>query len=416
MDNYVIYHMHSSDSLLDSASSFEEEADLAKLWGMKAIGWSEHHNNYDWFAKYMYCKKIGLKFLYGIEVYLTKTLDEKIRDNYHTVLIAKNYDGFVELNNAIEKSNRPDHQYYKHRMTFDEFFALSGNIIKTSACLASPLSKYPDKDDEIYDRLCRAYDYFEIQYHDIDEQKEYNKYLWELSKKYHKPLIAATDTHSSTQYKAECRMVLKYGKTNGEWGDGENSLDLTEKSYPQLCEAFEKQNALPREVWMAAIEETNKMADSCEELQIDCSLKYPESYPGQDEEKIMWDRIKRMYNEKVDKGIIDGNNPQYIDNIKEEMRVFKKINMIGFMLFMSELMCWAREKGLFTSPCRGSVGGSTVAYITDIIDVDPVKRHTIFSRFANEYREEVGDYQHSFPVSRGAVKKSGEPINVGCAA
>ena len=34
---------------------------------------------------------------------------------------------------------------------------------------------------------------------------------------------------------------------------------------------------------------------------------------------------------------------------------------------------------------------STVAYITDIIDVDPVIWNTIFSRFANEDREEVGD-------------------------
>ena len=73
------------------------------------------------------------------------------------------------------------------------------------------------------------------------------------------------------------------------------------------------------------------------------------------------------------------------------MRVFKKINMIGFMLFMSELVCWCWENGIPVGPCRGSVGGSTVAYITDIIDVDPVIWNTIFSRFANEDREEVGD-------------------------
>ena len=77
--------------------------------------------------------------------------------------------------------------------------------------------------------------------------------------------------------------------------------------------------------------------------------------------------------------------------IKEEMRVFKKVDMIGFMLFMSELMTFCREQGIYTSPCRGSVGGSMVAYISDITDVNPIVWNTVFSRFCNEDRKEIGD-------------------------
>ena len=91
----------------------------------------------------MYANSKGLKYLHGVECYLTSTLDEKIRDNYHTILIAKNYDGVKEINSLIDLSTRPDHMYYKPRITFDEFFAISDNVIKISACLASPLSKYP---------------------------------------------------------------------------------------------------------------------------------------------------------------------------------------------------------------------------------------------------------------------------------
>ena len=40
---------------------------------------------------------------------------------------------------------------------------------------------------------------------------------------------------------------------------------------------------------------------------------------------------------------------------------------------------------------RGSVGGSRVAYITDIIDLNPETWHTVFSRFCNEDRKEIGD-------------------------
>ena len=40
---------------------------------------------------------------------------------------------------------------------------------------------------------------------------------------------------------------------------------------------------------------------------------------------------------------------------------------------------------------RGSVGGSRVAYVTDIIDLNPEVWHTVFSRFCNEDRKEIGD-------------------------
>ena len=244
---------------------------------------------------------------------------------------------------------------------------------------------------KMYIAVAKHYDYYEIQYHNIKEQIEYNQYLYKISQKYNKPLIVGTDTHSLNDYKAKCRIILKYGKTDGDWGDGENEFDLTYKSYDELVNMFKIQNSLPQDIYMQAIENTNIMADSIEPLEIDTSIKYPILYEGQDEEKIMWDRIKQKYKDKINNGIINGDNPKYIENIKEEMRVFKKINMVGFMLFMSEMMTWCRDNNIFTSPCRGSVGGSTVAYITDIIDVDPIKWHTIFSRFANEYRTEVGD-------------------------
>jgi intein/homing endonuclease len=73
-----------------------------------------------------------------------------------------------------------------------------------------------------------------------------------------------------------------------------------------------------------------------------------------------------------------------------------KLGMESFMLFMCELMEWCRENGINSSPCRGSVGGSVVAYITDIIDVDPIKWRTVFSRFCNEDRISLGDIDEDF--------------------
>ena len=151
---------------------------------------------------------------------------------------------------------------------------------------------------------------------------------------------------------------------------------------------FKQQGVVDEEIYLTAIDNTNKMADSVDSFELDTSFKYPPLYD--DDVKVMKQRINKMYNDKLKRGIIQ-KNPEYKKRILEEMRVFNKVGMVGFMLFMSELVSWCWENNIPIGFCRGSVGGSTVAYITDIIDVNPVVWNTVFSRFCNEDRKEIGD-------------------------
>jgi DNA polymerase III subunit alpha len=386
MQNYTVYHLHTENSLLDSCTNYKLYVDKAVELGQTAICFTEHGNTYNWVEKKIYCEKKGLKYIHGIECYLTESLDEKIRDNYHTILIAKNYEGFKELNLLIDLSTQSDHFYYKPRITFDEFLSISNNIIAISACLASPLNRLNINNPK-YEKLVKRYDYLEIQPHNCKDQKDYNLHLITLAKKYNKPLIAGTDTHSLNPYKAECRSILQRAKkivfTN------EDEFDLTYKSYDELLSMFESQGVLSGDIYKAAIENTNVMANSVEAFTLDTSFKYPKLY-GDEDETVMKHRISTMYKDKLQKGIIK-DNPEYKTKILEEMRVFKKVGMVGFMLFMSELVCYCWENNIPIGFCRGSVGGSEIAYITDIIDVDPVIWNTVFSRFCNEDRKEIGD-------------------------
>lgn len=475
--NYIVYHLHDETSLLDSCTNFKLYVDKAVELGQTAIAFTNHGNIYNWVEKKMYVNSKGLKYIHGVEVYLTAQLEPKVRDNYHTILLAKNYEGVKEINMLVGKATDKEHMYYKPRLSFEEFFNISDNVIKISACLASPLAKYPNdmfrsieeqvreltelrdkemnqlnkdssdkaleeewihsfdnadydhavpwawqctpheawlkkcanelkhinerydrkiaevkdstKHKDIYERLLQTYDYYEIQPHvkSLDQIK-YNKMLYEASKKYNKPLIAGTDTHSLNQYKAECRSILQKAKKI-EFSN-EDEFDLTYKSYDELVEMFRQQNSLSMDVILEAIENTNCMADSVEDFVLDTSVKYPKLYD--DEEAVLKKVILDKLQDKLNRGVIDKKNlPKYKANIAEEMRVFKKINMVGFMLFMSELVSWCWDNEIPIGFCRGSVGGSTIAYITDIIDVDPIVHKTIFSRFANEDREEVGD-------------------------
>lgn len=382
--------MHSMDSLLDSCTNFKDYVDMAVNEGDTAIAFTEHGKPMSWVSKKMYCDSKGIKYIHGVECYLTECLEPKVRDNYHTVLLAKNEDGVKEINKAISISCNKEHFYYNNRLSFDEFFALSDNVIKISACLASPLNKLPI-DYEGYEKLVKHYDYLEIQPHNCEEQKDYNIHLATLSDKYGIPLIAGTDTHSSTPYKAECRTILMKAK-NKSYGN-EDKFDLVYKTYSQLIEAFKKQDALPESIYMKAIENTQVMANSVESFELDTKIKYPILYGSKEKDsQMLMETIERKFNEKLSCGIIPREQEQaFRDAIKEEYRVFEKLGMSGFMLSMSELISWCRDNNIAIGTARGSVGGSRIAYITDITDLNPEQWHTVFSRFCNEDRLEIGD-------------------------
>ena len=385
-----MYHCHTDYSLLDSCTQYADYVNLAVQNGQRALSISEHGKPLNWPEKMAACKAAGIKYIHSVEIYLTESLEERVRDNYHTVLMARNMEGLRELNALVSKSCDKEHFYYTNRISFDEFLNLSPNIISTSACLASPLNKLPD-DHPRYMELARKYDFLEIQAHNHPEQIAFNKRLLSLSKKIDKPLIAGTDTHSSSRYKAECRSVLLASK-HKTYGD-EDAFDLTYKTYDELVEMFRRQNALPKDVYLQAIENTNLLYDMTEELELDESIKYPILYGSREEDdRVFTELVEAKFHDKLDRGIIPrSQEAAFRASIDEELGVLRKLEMTGFMLNMAEIVAWCRDSGMAVGTARGSVGGCRVAYITDIIDMNPETWGTLFSRFANADRVEPGD-------------------------
>lgn len=357
---------------------------------MKALASTEHGLPKGWVSKKLACDEAGIKFLHGVEIYLTESLEPKVRDNYHTILIAKNQAGVEELNTIVTKSSDDKHFYYTNRISFEEFLGLSGNIITTSACLASPLNKLPEE-NPWYSKLVQRYDYLEVQPHISDDQAKFNRRLSDLSKQYGKPLIVGTDTHSASRYKAECREILLLAK-HKSYGD-EDELDLTFKSYGELVQMFKQQGALTNDEVLEAMKNTNRLADSCEDFSLDKSIKYPILNGSREEDEAVFEKtVWEMFEDKLSDGVIPREQEHgFRVALDEELRVFRKLHMSGFMLSMSELVRWCKANGMAIGTARGSVGGSRAAYVTDIIDLNPEQWHTVFSRFANEDRIEIGD-------------------------
>ena len=391
---------------IDSITGYQQYIDQAKAWGMKAIAFSEHGSVFEWLKKKEAVEKAGMKYIHAIEAYVTETLEEKVRDNYHCVLIAKNYDGFLELNKLSSKAfNRAEvktvgdtiQYYYSPRITFDELLNTSDNILISTACLASILNNAPDHMRERF--ICFLSEnkhrcFLEIQHHNVEEQKEYNKYLWILSKTIDVPLIAGTDTHALNDIHMKGRAILQ--KSKKVHFDNEDKWDLTMKSRDDLERAYEVQNSLPRDVYIAAIDETDVMADMIEPFDVDRSYKYPH----------LWKDSMRTFREKIENGIrwrkVDTypNYQEYLDRVEYEIEAYVHNGAIDFMLLMEDIISWCRSQGIVVGYGRGSVNGSVIAWLLGITEMDSIKYHLNFERFMNIERVSLSDIDTDFPPSR----------------
>lgn len=391
---YVPYHMHSMLSNgvtnIDSITDFHDYVDAAKKCGMKAFGFSEHGSLFAWLKKKEYIEECGMKYIHAIEVYLTESLKEKVRDNYHTVLIAKNYDGVKELNKLVSKSFHRDdgHFYYMPRVTFDELFSTSDNILITTACLGGVLNNGTESAKEkmlsfLMNNKHRCW--LEIQHHNCKEQIEYNRYLYEVSKTIGVPLIVGTDTHALNDEHMDGRAMLQKAK-NVRFAN-EDTWDLTFKTPPGLLEAYIKQNSLPIDVVIKAMNETIVMANMVEEFTVDYSAKYPKLY----------DDSETVFKQKINEGVIRRgimsypNYKDYIDRIHYEYDTYKHNGAIDFMLLEENYKSEMRRRNVKFGYSRGSVSGSIIAYLLGITEVDSIKYNLNFERFMNKERVSLAD-------------------------
>lgn len=383
-------HLHTDYSNcttnIDSVTKVEQYIDKAKSLGMTAMAVSEHGNIFNWFQKKQLIEKAGMKYIHAVEAYVTETVEEKIRDNRHALLIAKNYNGFLEINQLVSNSyNRNDgHFYYTPRIALNELINTSENIVVTSACLGGLLNS---KSESFESKILTFFKnnkhrcFLEIQHHMVKDQITHNKKMYELHKEYKIPLVVGTDTHSLNEELAKARVILQ--KAKGIHFENEDGWDLTFKTYDELVNLFEQQGIIPKDDIVQALQNTMVIAESVEPFKLDLKPKYPKLY--QDSVKVFRDKVY----EAIDihpYALKNHTRQEIIDRVEEELPVYEKTGTIDFMLFQKMVRDWEHENGIYVGYGRGSVSGSFIAYLLKITEMDSIKFNLNFFRFLNPSR------------------------------
>jgi len=381
MDRYNNYHKHDDVSnLMVMDSNVKVQAYLDRCAELNEINYftTNHGSGGDVLDSLSKCQKAGINCKYGMEGYITADSYEKVRGNYHIVLIPRTNIARKKLNKANSRASLEGY-YYRPRLFLDDLLYnfSSDELYLTTACVGGIL-KTDESIDNIFYPLYEKYGpsmMLEIQCHEATIQKDLNDKIITLQNELHIPLIAGNDSHYIYPYQQKEQQCLLSGKKI-DYGDQEFLLD-----YPDidtLVKRFKKQGQFTDEQITSAINQT-LIFDDCENININKEVKMPTIYGDlTEDQKII--ELKKIITEKFPKvmkadNIPKSEYPKYIKNINEEMDVIEKtkeIHTVDYFLFNNRMTELAVNKygGILTRSGRGSAPAFLINKILGITQID----------------------------------------------
>ena len=126
---------------------------------------------------------------------------------------------------------------------------------------------------------------------------------------------------------------------------------------------------------------------------------------GKTETEILKEKLVAGWKVRLHRDIMgykptEANFAEYKERLRYELGVIQSMKFERYFLLVEDLVRWAKENGILVGPGRGSVGGSLMAYLLGITDVDPIRFGLLFERFINPDRLDLPDADLDFQSSR----------------
>lgn len=426
-DNFVHLHTHTEFSMLDGAAKNSKLFTEVARQGMPAIAMTDHGNMFGAYEFHKLGKDHeGVKAIIGIEAYVAPSSRHSRSQEYWATGRHDSGDASVEGGKDVSGGGRYTHMtmwaqnatglrnlfrlsslasfegyYMKPRMDREIISEWSEGIIATTGCPSGEVQtrlRLGQFDEAVaaaaaYQEIFGRENYFlELMDHGIDIERNVREDLLRVAKKLNIPLLATNDSHYVTEDQADSHddlLCVGVGRNK----DDPNRFRFNGSGY--YIKTSEEMRKLFSEL-PEACDNTLAIAERIESY--DDVFKHVDRMPQFDvpegETQNSWLR------KKVAEGITVryGENPsqEVLERVETELKVIEPLGFSSYFLVVSDICNAARDMGVAVGPGRGSAAGSMIAYLTGIIQVDPLEHGLLFERFLNPERISPPDIDLDF--------------------
>ena len=483
---FVGLHAHSvAGSVFDGFGYPQDHMDFAYDNGMNALALTDHGNMNGMSYQVLHAKKMksegkDFKPIFGVEAYFVPSVEEwkkeydrvkedkkqakkvindtdkvetedenaskrksksVINSSGHLVLVAMNQTGLNNIFKIVSDSHQGDNFYRKPRLDYKLLKECGEGVIASSACLGGVYAKdYWNNREEGPEAVLEAMRlttrrmmdclgdrwYGELQWNNVPEQHELNKYVIQMHEEFGIDLISTADSHYPSVEAWKDRELYKrlgwLGKSKmPEYLKSELPIDIDEMGmelYPkngdQMWESYKKYSAECGVVYdddliRDSLTTTHWIANErIEDFMPDDTVRLP-GFVIPDGETGEQTLVKESIASLRKLGLSE--NQEYIDRLKHELTVINERGFSKYFLTMKAISDKANEH-MLAGPGRGSAAGSLVAYVLGITQVDPIKYGLLFSRFlrsdTTDYPDIDYDVSDAFGLKEILAKEWGE--------
>ena len=479
---FVGLHAHSvAGSIFDALGYPQEHMDFAYQNGMDALALTDHGNANGLAYQVLHAKKMhsegkNFKPIFGVEAYFLPSIanwrkeyeaalqdkkknkldnsqsgttveDEQskkaikniLNRRRHLILLAQSPEGLKNIFKIISASYDKDHFYRYPRVDYALLKKFGHGIIAASACLGGVYAGcYWENRDQGQDAVLRAFRdttqrmqsifgdrwYGELQWNNVPEQHELNRYIVQMHHEFGLPLISTADSHYPDPSAWKDRELYKrlgwLGK-RPEWMSAELPIDVDEigyelypkngdemwasyKKYSKECNAAYDDDLIKR-----SITETHRIAhERIETFFPDNTVRLPDFVVPQDTTE--GEALQKLTAEGL-RTLGLSHRKEYLDRAAMEIEVIESRGFSKYFLTMKAIADRAKETQLVGAG-RGSAAGSLVSYALGITQVDPIRYGLQFERFLTKggsgYPDIDFDTSEPMQLKEELIEKWGE--------
>lgn len=420
-EKFIHLHSHSDASLQDGLFAPKKWAKAYKERGFIGAALTDHGSMTNSIAFVSAMKDQGLIPIVGSEVYYVEDPTKKTNDNRkasHLILLAKNYDGFVNLNKLM-KLSFTDGYYYKNRIGLEWLKKHSEGLVCLTACQGGVLSQevwkdFKGEDSDLIGRFKQFRDifgkdlYVEFQGHNtistLDDGSTYNSQAM-INEQFYEKLrtikgfqpIITNDCHYILPQHAKIQKMIKDLSWKQNNSGSADSATVTKdhftdslwmKNTKEVYQSFrEHHEYLPKEFVRDGMMATMEVFEKCKDFEMPKGKRYLPKFRDKIDSKEFFQKYtKKLLIELIQSGNIHDDKKVYLDRYKKEFQVISSYNLEDYFLIVWDLVRFAKKEKIPIGLGRGSAAGCLVSYLLGIVRIDPIEHNLLFERFLNENR------------------------------